>query len=84
MSPDGAACGDMTLALDPGPANALDALWRSGGGPRFAGGGPATVAADCGEVLDAALVDHVMQIGLWNATALSGASAPAATPKLKF
>lgn len=84
MSPDGAACGDMTLAVDPGSDNALAALWRSGGGPRFVGGGPASVAASCGEVLDVAFADHVVRIGLWNASALAGAEAAGAVPKIKF
>ena len=80
-----AACGDPRLSVDTGVANALDALWRSGGGPRL-DGGLDQVTADCGQVLSVDYAGSVVRIGLWNSGALAGASmgAGAATPKIKF
>ncbi len=80
-----AACGEPRLSVDTGVANALEALWRSGGGPRL-DGGLDQVTADCGQVLSVDYAGSVIRIGLWNSGALAGASmgAGAVTPKIKF
>ena len=65
-----AACGDPRLSVDTGVANALDALWRSGGGPRL-DGGLDQVTADCGQVLSVDYAGSVIRIGLWNSGALA-------------
>ena len=79
-----AGCGDPRLSVDAGVTNALDGLWRAGGGPRL-DGGLASVAADCGEVLSVNYAGSVIRIGLWDTSALAGtAAASTAAPKLKF
>jgi len=83
-----AACGDPRLSVDTGVAHALDALWRSGGGPRLDGGLDA-ISADCGQVLSVDYAGSVVRIGLWNSAAFAGGaagatSATAEAPKIKF
>jgi hypothetical protein len=85
LAGDVSVCGDPRLSVDTGVANALDAMWRSGGGPRL-DGGLGEVRADCGEVLSVDYAGSVIRIGLWNTAALAGAGAGtgATTPKIKF
>lgn len=83
LSGDVSGCGDPRLSVDTGVANALDALWRSGGGPRLDGGLDA-VTADCGQVLSVAYAGSVIRIGLWNTAAFAGDTSGPATPKIKF
>lgn len=78
-----AACGDPKLAVDTGVANALEGLWRAGGGPRFETG-LGEIGADCGQVLSVTYAGSVIRIGLWDSGALGTASPAAAAPKIKF
>ncbi len=79
-----AACGDPRLSVDTGVATALDALWRSGGGPRL-DGGLGSVVADCGQVLSVDYAGAVIRIGLWDTAALANLStAGTSAPKIKF
>lgn len=82
---DVAGCGAPRLSVDTGVANALDAMWRSGGGPRLDGGLDA-ITTDCGQVLSVDYAGSVIRIGLWDSAAFAGSATDtaAAAPKIKF
>jgi hypothetical protein len=68
-----AQCGELRLA-DIGSGS-----WAEGSGPRLDTASLDSVSRDCGQVLTVTFENSVLEIGLWNSTALSGAA-----PKIKF
>lgn len=68
-----AQCGQLRLA-DIGTGS-----WAEGTGPLLDTASLGSVARDCGQVLSVTFENSVIQIGLWDSAALSGAA-----PKIKF
>lgn len=75
------ACGDLRLDTIADAPDATSALWSNGGGVTLNTATLDSVSADCGNVLNVAYRDGVIQIGLWNSAALSTA---VVAPAIKF